>query len=256
MTRILAIANQKGGVGKTTTAINLAACLVRASSRVLLVDIDPQGNSTVGSGVPLRDPEAGTYEVLLGEAAIDDAIVGTGAGYGLLPANPDLAGAQVEIQDLPRRDYRLRDAIGSLEGRYDLVVIDCPPSINVLTINALAAAREVLIPVQCEYYALEGLASLMETVDLVRRGLNPELGILGLVRTMYDRRNSLAFEVSEQLGEHFGDTLFRTIIPRNVRLAEAPGYGRPVIEYDRNCAGSQAYLALACEVLRREPREA
>ena len=251
MTRILAIANQKGGVGKTTTAINLAACLVRASIRVLLVDIDPQGNSTAGSGVSMRDLEAGTYEVLLGEADIADAIVPTGAGYELLPSNPDLAGAQVELQDLERRDYRLRDAIGSLEGRFDMVVMDCPPSINVLTINALVAAREVLIPVQCEYYALEGLASLMETVDLVRRGLNPELRILGLVRTMYDRRNSLAWEVSEQLSEHFEDTLFRTIIPRNVRLAEAPGYGRPVIEYDRNCAGSQAYLALACEVLRR-----
>ena len=251
MTRILAIANQKGGVGKTTTAINLAACLVRASNRVLLVDIDPQGNSTAGSGVSMRDLEAGTYEVLLGEADIDDAIVPTGAGYELLPSNPDLAGAQVELQDLERRDYRLRDAIDSLEGRFDMVVMDCPPSINVLTINALVAAREVLIPVQCEYYALEGLASLMETVDLVRRGLNPELRILGLVRTMYDRRNSLAWEVSEQLSEHFEDTLFRTIIPRNVRLAEAPGYGRSVIEYDRNCAGSQAYLALACEVLRR-----
>ncbi len=251
MTRILAIANQKGGVGKTTTAINLAACLVRASNRVLLVDIDPQGNSTAGSGVSMRDLEAGTYEVLLGEADIADAIVPTGAGYELLPSNPDLAGAQVELQDLERRDYRLRDAIDSLNGHFDMVVMDCPPSINVLTINALVAAREVLIPVQCEYYALEGLASLMETVDLVRRGLNPELRILGLVRTMYDRRNSLAWEVSEQLSEHFEDTLFRTIIPRNVRLAEAPGYGRPVIEYDRNCAGSQAYLALACEVLRR-----
>ncbi len=251
MTRILAIANQKGGVGKTTTAINLAACLVRASNRVLLVDIDPQGNSTAGSGVSMRDLEAGTYEVLLGEAGIDDAIVPTGAGYELLPSNPDLAGAQVELQELDRRDYRLRDAIGSLKGRFDMVVMDCPPSINVLTINALVAAREVLIPVQCEYYALEGLASLIETVDLVRQGLNPELRILGLVRTMYDRRNSLAWEVSEQLSQHFEDTLFRTIIPRNVRLAEAPGYGRPVIDYDRNCAGSQAYLALACEVLRR-----
>ena len=251
MTRILAIANQKGGVGKTTTAINLAACLVRAANRVLLVDIDPQGNSTAGSGVSMRDQEAGTYEVLLGEVAPEDAIVTTGAGYALLPSNPDLAGAQVELQELDRRDYRLRDAIASLEGRFDMVVMDCPPSINVLTINALTAAREVLIPVQCEYYALEGLASLMETVELVRQGLNPELRILGLVRTMYDRRNSLAWEVSEQLSEHFADTLFRTIIPRNVRLAEAPGYGRPVIEYDRNCAGSQAYLALACEVLRR-----
>ncbi len=251
MTRILAIANQKGGVGKTTTAINLAACLVRASNRVLLVDLDPQGNATVGSGVSLRERPTGTYEVLLDEFAMADAVVPTEFGYGLLPANPDLAGAQVELQNLERRDYRLRDAIVPVAGCYDILVIDCPPSINVLTINALTAAREVLIPVQCEYYALEGLAGLMGTVDRVRRGLNPALRILGLVRTMYDRRNSLAFEVSEQLGQHFRDTLFRTIIPRNVRLAEAPGYGKPVIEYDRSCAGSQAYLALAMEVLRR-----
>ncbi len=254
MTRILAITNQKGGVGKTTTAINLAACLAHSSSRVLLVDIDPQGNASVGSGVSLRDLAAGTYEVLLGEVPVGDAILKTDSGYDLLPAHPDLSGAQVEMQELEGRDYRLREALATLEGRYDMVVIDCPPALNVLTVNALTAAREVLIPVQCEYYALEGLTSLMETVDLVRQGLNPDLQVLGLVRTLFDSRNSLAHEVSEQLREHFEDTLFRTVIPRNVRLAEAPSYGKPVIEYDRQCAGSQAYLALACEVLRREPQ--
>jgi chromosome partitioning protein len=253
MTRILAITNQKGGVGKTTTAINLSACLARSSSRVLLVDIDPQGNATVGSGVSMRELELGIYEVLLGEASVGDAIVSTGSGYDLLPSHPDLSGAQVEMGELDRRDFRLRDAIESQADRYDLVIIDCPPSLNVLTVNALVAAREVLIPVQCEYYALEGLTSLMETIDLVRQGLNPDLHVLGLVRTMFDSRNSLAHEVSDQLQEHFDATLFRSVIPRNVRLAEAPSYGKPVIEYDRQCAGSQAYLALACEVLRRQP---
>ena len=253
MTRILAITNQKGGVGKTTTAINLSACLARSSSRVLLVDTDPQGNATVGSGLSMRELEFGIYEVLLGEVDIASAIVTVGAGYDMLPSHPDLSGAQVEMGEMERRDFRLRDAIESLDGRYDIIVIDCPPSLNVLTVNALVAAREVLIPVQCEYYALEGLTSLMETVDLVRQGLNPELKVLGLVRTMFDSRNSLAHEVSDQLREHFDDALFRSVIPRNVRLAEAPSYGMPVIEYDRQCAGSQAYLALACEVLRRQP---
>ncbi len=251
MIRVIAITNQKGGVGKTTTAINLAACLARASNRVLLVDIDPQGNATVGSGVALRDPSAGTYEVLLGALTLADVVMDTDFGYGLLPANPNLAGCQVELQNLARRDYRLRDALAPVQDRYDLVLIDCPPSINVLTINALTAAQEVLIPMECEYFSLEGLAGLVETLNWVRQRLNPELRILGLVRTKYDRRNKLALEVSEQLNAHFGEVLFRTVVPRNVRLAEAPGYGKPVIEYDRKCAGSQAYLALALEVLRR-----
>lgn len=217
----------------------------------MLVDIDPQGNATVGSGVAMRELELGVYEVLLGEESIESALIEIECGYQLLPSHPDLSGAQVEMQDLENRDYRLKNAIDSVAGRFDFVIIDCPPALNVLTVNALTAAREVLIPVQCEYYALEGLTSLMETVELVQQGLNPQLQLLGLVRTMYDVRNSLAREVADQLAEHFADRLFRTVIPRNVRLAEAPSYGLPVIEYDRQCAGSQAYLALALEVLRR-----
>ncbi len=251
MARVIAITNQKGGVGKTTSAINLCASLSCAGSRALLVDMDPQGNATVGSGVSARDVERGIYEVLLGTANAADAIVATGGGHDLLPAHPDLCGAQVEMAQLARRDFRLADAVAHIAERYDLIVIDCPPALNVLTVNALTAAREVLIPVQCEYYALEGLTSLMDTIALVRRGLNPSLQILGLVRTMFDSRNSLSAEVAEQLAAHFPDQLFRTVIPRNIRLAEAPSYGKPVLQYDHRCAGAQAYVALAGEVLRR-----
>ena len=253
MTRSIAITNQKGGVGKTTTAINLAASLGRAGNRVLLVDMDPQGNATVGCGVPMRELESTVYEVLLGEASVDRALLDTGHGFMILPSHPDLAGAQVELQDLPNRDFRLQSALAGIADRFDIILIDCAPALNVLTVNALAAASEVLIPVQCEYYALEGLTSLVETIDLVTGGINPSLRILGLVRTMFDGRNSLSIEVSEQLSQHFPDRLFRTVIPRNVRLAEAPSYGQPGIEYDRNCAGAQAYLALACDLLRRQP---
>ena len=252
MPRIIAITNQKGGVGKTTTAINLASSLAHAGSRVLLVDMDPQGNATVGCGIPMRELGTTIYEVLLGEVGVTTAIQATEFGFSLLPAHPDLAGAQVELGELEDPEQRLALALEDIEGRFDILLVDCAPALNVLTINALAAATEVLIPVQCEYYALEGLTSLLETIDLVTEGLNPKLAILGLVRTMYDTRNTLSSEVSAQLGEHFPEKLFRTVIPRNVRLAEAPSYGRPVLEYDRMCAGSQAYLALASEVLRRD----
>ncbi len=251
MTRVIAITNQKGGVGKTTTAINLCASLHCAGQRALLVDMDPQGNATVGSGVTMREAELGAYEVLLGAGAMGDAIMPTVGGYELLPAHPDLAGAQVEMAELPHRDFRLARALDDVCSRYDLIIIDCPPALNVLTVNALTAAAEVLIPVQCEYYALEGLTSLMETIALVRGGLNPALRVLGLVRTMFDARNSLSSEVSAQLQAHFASQLFRTVIPRNVRLAEAPSHGLPVLQYDRGCGGAQAYVALASEVLRR-----
>lgn len=250
MPRIIAITNQKGGVGKTTTAINLCASLARAGRRTLLVDMDPQGNATAGSGV--RD-ELGVYEVLLGGAAATDAVIAAVGGYDLLPSHAELAGAQVEMADLPRRDFRLRAALSALESGYDMILIDCPPALNVLTINALAAAREALIPVQCEYYALEGLVSLTDTIARVRANLNPHLRVLGLVRTMYSH-NLLSKEVSDELAAHYPAQLFRTVIPRNVRLAEAPGHGVPVLEYDRRCSGAQAYLALAGEVLRRKTK--
>ncbi len=255
MSRIIAITNQKGGVGKTTTAINLASSLARSKRRILLLDTDPQGNATVGCGIAMREQNTTIYEVLLGEAAIASAIQKTDFGFSILPSHPDLSGAQVEMPNLPHKDHRLQNAINEVVDRFDIILIDCAPALNVLTINALVAASEVLIPVQCEYYALEGLTSLLETIGLVTEGLNPDLQILGLVRTMFDIRNTLAQEVSAQLQEHFPDNLFRTVIPRNVRLAEAPSYGQPVLDYDRLCAGSQAYLALASEVLRRaKPR--
>ncbi len=251
MARIIAVTNQKGGVGKTTTAINLASSLAYAGNRVLLIDIDPQANATVGSGIVVPDLEATVYEVLLGEINIDQAIIPTQYKFHILPAHPDLAGAQVEMTQFEGRDQRLDQALSSVAKMFDIILIDCPPVLNILTVNALTAATEVLIPVQCEYYALEGLSSLMETIERVKQELNPNLEILGLVRTMYDNRNNLALEVSEQLQEHFPNKLFRTLVPRNVRLAEAPSYGKPVLDYDRQCVGSQAYLALASELLRR-----
>jgi len=252
MAKVIAITNQKGGVGKTTTTINLAASLVKTRRRVLLVDIDPQGNATMGSGIPKDETEQTVYHVLLGLEPIDRVVRQTEGGYDIVPANSDLAGAEVELISLDRRERRLRTAIESVARQYDYVLIDCPPSLNLLTINALVAAQAVLIPMQCEYYALEGLSSLVGTIQRVREALNPALEIAGLLRTMYDPRNSLANEVSAQLLKHFGDKLYNTIIPRNVRLAEAPSYGKPVISYDLHSKGAQAYLALAGEMLRRD----
>ena len=253
MPRIIAITNQKGGVGKTTTAVNLASTLAHAGSRVLLVDMDPQGNATGGCGISVHQLEASVYDVLLGAGKMGDIVCKTGFGFMVVPSHPDLAGAQVELESLPNKDLRLKQALDGILPDYGFVLIDCAPTLNILTINALAAATEVLAPVQCEYYALEGLSNLIRTIDLVRQRLNPGLKTAGLVRTMHDVRTSLSIEVSEQLGEHFPNSLYRTIIPRNVRLAEAPSYGKPILEYDRGCSGSKAYVALASEVLRRDP---
>jgi chromosome partitioning protein len=252
MGRVIAVTNQKGGVGKTTTSINLAASLGKTRRRVLLIDLDPQGNATMGSGIDKDAQETTTYDVLIGAAPISQAIVQPAGGYDLIPANVNLSGAEIELISIERRERRLREAVATVQANYDYILIDCPPSLNLLTVNALVAAQAVMIPMQCEYYALEGLSALMNTIRKVRESLNPQLQIEGLLRTMFDPRNTLATEVSAQLTQHFGDKLYRTIIPRNVRLAEAPSYGKPVISYDMQSKGAQAYLALAGEILRRE----
>ena len=250
MPRVLAVVNQKGGVGKTTTSVNLAAALAQAGRRVLLVDLDPQGNATMGSGVDKRILGRTVYHVLLGLAeAAAVRVRAERGGFDLLPANRDLAGAEVELVELQGRETRLKNALERVAHEYDFVLIDCPPSLSLLTVNGLSAAQRVLIPMQCEYYALEGLSDLVGTIKRVRANLNPELEIAGLLRTMYDPRNTLSQQVSQQLEDHFKDKVYRTLVPRNVRLAEAPSYGVPAVLWDATSKGAQAYLALADEII-------
>jgi len=252
MARIIAITNQKGGVGKTTTSVNLAASLAELGRRVLLVDLDPQGNATMGCGVDKGKLAQTVYHVLLGMAELGEVqISAKSCACDLVPANRELAGAEVELVGLDDRENRLKESLVEVEAEYDFILIDCPPALNLLTVNALAAAHAVMIPMQCEYYALEGLSDLVNTIRKVHAHLNPGLEIEGLLRTMFDPRNTLAQQVSAQLVKHFGSKVYETVIPRNIRLAEAPSYGKPAIQYDRTSKGAQAYLALAREILAR-----
>ena len=252
MARIIAVANQKGGVGKTTTCVNLASALADMKYRTLLIDLDPQGNASVGCGVNARGLEISALDVLQAECDIPEAMVhAENLGFDVLPSNGDLTAAEVSLLQVDEREYRLKQALEKVAHRYAWIIIDCPPSLNMLTLNALAAANSVLIPMQCEYYALEGLASLLDTIDQVRSSINPGLEIEGLLRTMFDGRNNLSNAVSDQLIEHFGERVYRTLIPRNVRVAEAPSHGLSVLKYDPSSRGAIAYLGLAGEMLRR-----
>jgi chromosome partitioning protein len=254
MKRVIAVANQKGGVGKTTTAVNLAASLAATRRRVLLVDLDAQGNATMGCGVEKSELELGSGDVLVGNCTAEQAILELEAiGFALLPSNQDLTAAEVQLHAVDTgRESRLRLALEPVRDRYDVILIDCPPALNMLTLNALVAADSVLVPMQCEYYALEGLSALVGTIEQIRGAVNPALEIEGILRTMFDPRNNLSNEVSAQLITHFGDKVFRTIIPRNVRLAEAPSFGKPALLHDKDSRGALAYLALAGEMIRRE----
>jgi chromosome partitioning protein len=257
MKRVIAVANQKGGVGKTTTAVNLAASLAATKRRVLLVDLDPQGNATMGSGVDKSQLQRSSCEVLLGESQLEAALIPVNpGGFMLLPANQDLTAAEVRLLTMMAgREMRLRNALAPVRDRFDVILIDCPPALNMLTVNSLVAADSVLIPMQCEYYALEGLTALLGTVEQIRAAVNERLELEGILRTMFDPRNNLANEVSAQLIMHFGDKVFRTIIPRNIRLAEAPSFGKPVLFHDKDSRGALAYLALAGEMIRREEED-
>ena len=251
MVKILAVTNQKGGVGKTTTAVNLSACLADLGQRVLMIDLDPQGNATTGCGVVKRAALPTVYQILIGRSTLAQARIRTEFGFDILPANRELAGAEVELIEIEGREHRLREALVPVLGDYDFILMDCPPALNMLTVNGLVAAHAVMIPMQCEYYALEGLTDLVATLKRVRANLNSKLEIEGLLRTLFDSRSTLTQQVSGELVEHFGAKVYRTIIPRNVRLAEAPSYGKPVIAFDRSSKGAQAYQALAQEMLER-----
>ncbi len=252
MAKIFCVANQKGGVGKTTTAVNLAAGLAQLDQRVLLVDLDPQGNATMGAGINKSTLTASIYEVLLGMADVKSARLRSEAGkFDVLPANRELAGAEVEMVELDNREKRLKDALAPVADEYDFVLIDCPPALSMLTLNGLCAAHGVVIPMQCEYYALEGLSDLVNTIKKVHAKLNPDLKIIGLLRVMFDPRMTLSQQVSVQLEQHFGDKVFKTLIPRNVRLAEAPSYGMPGVTFDPASKGAQAYIAFGAEMVER-----
>jgi chromosome partitioning protein len=251
--RVVAIANQKGGVGKTTTAINLGTALAACGKTVLLIDIDPQGNASTGLGIQSAARHLTSYDLILGEAKLADTVLRTQVpGFALVPSVVDLSGAEVELVERPRREYRLKDALAAADKDYDYVLIDCPPSLGLLTVNALVAARAVLVPLQCEFFALEGLSLLLRTVDRVRRSFNPEIEVQGVLLTMFDRRNNLAQQVATDVRSFLGKRVFETVIPRNVRVSEAPSHGMPVLLYDFRCPGAQAYVQLAGEVLRRE----
>ncbi|MDX1573884.1 MAG: ParA family protein [Methylophaga sp.] len=255
MGNIYAVTNQKGGVGKTTSTVNLAASLADYGKKVLLIDLDPQGNATTGCGIDKEQLQSSSYEVIMAESKAVDAIVRPDdLGFDVMPANTDLTAAEVQLLDINLREHRLRLALESSREKYDFILIDCPPSLSMLTVNALVAAKGVLIPIQCEYYALEGLSSLLKTIERVKQRANPMLEVTGLLRTMFDARNNLANQVSRQLINHFQGKVFHSIIPRNVRLAEAPSHGLPVLNYDRASRGSIAYMALASELMRRDKK--